>query len=135
MKLCTSCGRVLPLECFSRRTDSRDGLQGRCRSCMRDYKLEWRNGRAEQRHATLAELTRTRAAAYRDDLRFYVVETSGYADSGGRNYVTEALVLDRVDAHRAVRSFRARSNRERAVALARAFAHSLNELELEELAT
>lgn len=35
-KLCTRCGRELPVSNFSRRTKSKDGLQPYCKDCQRE---------------------------------------------------------------------------------------------------
>jgi hypothetical protein len=39
-KTCSTCRNSLPLESFSRRKDSRDGRQNRCRGCWQQWYLE-----------------------------------------------------------------------------------------------
>ena len=36
-KICKKCGRELPLECFSKRKASNDGLQDWCKECTKQY--------------------------------------------------------------------------------------------------
>lgn len=38
-KRCSTCHRVLPLDAFTRRRDSRDGRQNRCRGCWHEWYL------------------------------------------------------------------------------------------------
>lgn len=35
-KVCTKCGRVLPLDAFSKKSDTNDGLQYHCKECQRE---------------------------------------------------------------------------------------------------
>lgn len=42
MKRCRICKEEKPIEQFSRRTRSRDGLSDRCRDCSRDLMRQWR---------------------------------------------------------------------------------------------
>lgn len=39
-KRCPKCGRLLPKEAFNKRTKSSDGLQDKCKDCMRGYNKE-----------------------------------------------------------------------------------------------
>ena len=35
-KVCTKCGRELPLDAFSKKSDTNDGLQYHCKDCQRE---------------------------------------------------------------------------------------------------
>ena len=35
-KVCTKCGRELPLDAFSKKADTKDGLQYHCKECQRE---------------------------------------------------------------------------------------------------
>ena len=42
MKICTGkCARELPLENFTKRADSKDGLQARCSDCLSEKRRKW----------------------------------------------------------------------------------------------
>ena len=41
-KICSKCGRVLPLADFNKRKSSKDGLQYYCKDCQKAIKNEWR---------------------------------------------------------------------------------------------
>lgn len=47
-KVCVSCKRLLPLDAFSRRSDSYDGHQHTCKVCHRDYMRAWQANRRER---------------------------------------------------------------------------------------
>jgi hypothetical protein len=59
-KTCSGCRSDLPLDSFSRRKDSRDGRQNRCRACWRRWYLENR-----QKH--IADVTRRNALRTADN--------------------------------------------------------------------
>lgn len=40
-KRCTKCGRELPLECFSKNKNTKDGLRYQCKQCQKQYKAKW----------------------------------------------------------------------------------------------
>lgn len=39
-KVCNKCGRELPIEAFSKKTKSKDGLQDMCKECQSAYNRE-----------------------------------------------------------------------------------------------
>jgi hypothetical protein len=41
MKTCSTCKEIKPLECFSKNRQSRDGLQGHCKSCSTIIARNW----------------------------------------------------------------------------------------------
>jgi len=42
-KRCSKCGRELPLDCFSKNKTKKDGLQGECKECRKQYDDKYRN--------------------------------------------------------------------------------------------
>lgn len=40
-KICTKCGKTKSLDCFSKKTKSRDGLDYRCKECVKEYKTTY----------------------------------------------------------------------------------------------
>jgi 5-methylcytosine-specific restriction endonuclease McrA len=46
-KKCSKCGEVLPLEAFGRNRRSKDGMDGRCKECRRQYSKENAEARRE----------------------------------------------------------------------------------------
>lgn len=53
-KHCTRCGRDLPLDEFYKRSDSKDGLQRFCKSCMNKANMENRERKKEPTDNPLA---------------------------------------------------------------------------------
>ena len=51
MKLCPRCGALKPLDAFQGAKKSADGLQWKCRDCMREIKREWAHTNPEKRRA------------------------------------------------------------------------------------
>jgi hypothetical protein len=51
MKRCCACGETKPLDDFSRRTASKDGLQHRCRPCANERQSAWRAANPEKARA------------------------------------------------------------------------------------
>jgi len=45
-KTCSKCKETLSTELFSKRTDSKDGLRGECKSCIKLYQAQWQNDNA-----------------------------------------------------------------------------------------
>ena len=43
MKKCSRCGEIKTFDQFSKRRESKDGLQSRCKSCVKLYKIERKN--------------------------------------------------------------------------------------------
>ena len=41
LKVCGKCGRELPIEQFSKRIASKDGLQNKCKECVQQYKQQY----------------------------------------------------------------------------------------------
>ena len=46
-KICSKCGRELPLECFSKLKHSKDGLNVWCKDCFKQYRAEHAEEKAE----------------------------------------------------------------------------------------
>ena len=49
LKVCSKCGRVLPLEQFSKRIASKDGLNSKCRECDRQMVKQYYEEHKEER--------------------------------------------------------------------------------------
>jgi len=45
-KRCIACGETKPYEAFGKRSQRKDGLQGRCRDCVSDYQRFYRQQKA-----------------------------------------------------------------------------------------
>lgn len=41
-KICSKCGRELPIECFNKSSQSKDGLRSWCKGCRKQYRQEHR---------------------------------------------------------------------------------------------
>jgi hypothetical protein len=48
-KFCKSCGRLLPVECFSERKSNKDGLYYECKDCYREHRKHWKHEREFRR--------------------------------------------------------------------------------------
>ena len=46
-KKCTRCGRILPIDQFSKKTKSKDGLQPYCKECTKEIQRSWRASKDE----------------------------------------------------------------------------------------
>lgn len=46
-KICSKCGRELPLECFSKDKSNKYGLQAYCKECKKQYKKQWQAEHAD----------------------------------------------------------------------------------------
>jgi hypothetical protein len=69
MKRCTGCDQLLLLEAFPRNRATSDGLNRRCRACLRAYYLanrRWIMLRSAAWKAEHPELVRAQHARYRD---------------------------------------------------------------------
>jgi 5-methylcytosine-specific restriction endonuclease McrA len=49
LKVCKKCGRELPTDRFSRRKETKDGLQYKCHDCAREALREWRAANPQHR--------------------------------------------------------------------------------------
>ena len=48
MKICKSCGELLTLECFSKKSSNKDGLNTRCKECEKARHKKYRKDNKEQ---------------------------------------------------------------------------------------
>jgi len=48
MKLCIKCNLLKSIDLFQKKSNSYDGLQCWCRSCMREYKINWSKNNPEK---------------------------------------------------------------------------------------
>lgn len=60
-KICSKCGRELPLECFSKDRTSKDGLQYWCKECKKQHNKQWY---ADNREYILAQQKQYGAERY-----------------------------------------------------------------------
>lgn len=79
MKVCRTCGVLKALDCFSKKPDTKDGLQTVCKVCAAEYRRSWAKRNAEK----LAEYNKT----YREKNRAEIAEhrRERYLENQGRN--------------------------------------------------
>ncbi|MBR2835901.1 MAG: hypothetical protein IKE43_09390, partial [Coriobacteriales bacterium] len=54
-KLCTSCGRVLPVSSFNRHIKNADGLRNICKSCISRYNKAYNEKEADRQIKLMTE--------------------------------------------------------------------------------
>lgn len=63
-KVCSKCGRELPIEAFSKKSSSKDGLQDMCKECHREYnRANWRK-KKEESHKMIPVYTNPELAKF-----------------------------------------------------------------------
>ena len=85
-KICSKCGRELPLECFSKCKSRRDGLQPYCKECNKQYRAEhaehlkqWRAEHAEAKKQHNKQWRADNAVAIKQYRTEYYSTIEGYA--------------------------------------------------------
>lgn len=53
MKICNTCGNLLPVDMFNKQSSSKDGLAHKCKACRREYRVKFY---AENRERLIAEV-------------------------------------------------------------------------------
>lgn len=71
-KICSKCGRELPLECFGKRKRSKDGLQPYCKECQKQYYTSNREYLLERQKRYNAEHNVRRQKMSFDEFRDYI---------------------------------------------------------------
>lgn len=71
-KSCTTCRRILPINCFSKCSSAKDGLQWMCKDCHKDYRenhKERRKNYRETHREQIREYDRERYEANKEQFR------------------------------------------------------------------
>lgn len=80
-KICSKCGRELPLECFGKHKRMKDGLQAWCKSCNKQYNKQWYADNTE----AIKQQHKQWHAEHRDEriekMKLYYATIEGYARS------------------------------------------------------
>lgn len=76
-KICSKCGRELPLECFGRHKRMKDGLQAYCKECNKQYLKQYYAEHAEYSKQYYAD----NAEARKEYKKQYYATIEGYARS------------------------------------------------------
>jgi hypothetical protein len=92
-KICSKCGRELPLECFGKHKSKKDGLQPYCKECQKQYgKQYWKEYYARHRDEQL-EKNKQYYAEHRDELIEYKkqwrADNPEYDKLHGKQYYAE----------------------------------------------
>ena len=95
-KICTKCGRELPLECFSKDKSKKDGLCRWCKECQKQYYAEHADERKQymnQYYVEHADYFKQYRADNADYYKQYYAELyttiEGYAYNARHNNLTE----------------------------------------------
>ena len=89
-KICSKCGRVLPLADFNKRKSSKDGLQYYCKDCQKAIKNEWR-AKNPTYDAEYYQSNKEKKAAYNADYRDPQTHPMNWA----KNMVAKYRQMDR----------------------------------------
>ena len=77
-KICAVCEQDLPVEMFSKRAASADGLERKCKDCAREYFRAWRKANPEK----------ARANSYKQTAKLKERNPNYHAEWEARNYAT-----------------------------------------------
>ena len=119
-KICSKCGRELPLECFGKHKSRKDGLQSYCKDCfkqyradnaeyfkqwradnleyMKQYNKQWRAEHAEARKQYMKQWYAEHRAEWIEKMKQYYSTIEGYANMIRYGNLREDRMYGRISA-------------------------------------
>lgn len=93
-KKCSTCYKDLPLECFSKHSRARDGLQNSCKKCMSKYRKEWAKDPDNRRRRKLRTKYNLTLECYNEMLKAQEGKCKICGTTETRNKKFDFLVVD-----------------------------------------